>query len=201
LASRLQSETIAAVSGDSVRIAVPSGYFASHSQVKIDIHSDPYSFGQLEVDEAGSLMTVLELPNHIPDGYHTVYVTGTSLLGESITLYDVVSVGQATLEQPSDPLVSISQIGAEGPLPKQAATEAKEVDPPASSEVVALQAEYPKGSREPSNSIQQVKGMADDAPSLRSQARLGEYLPKIIIGAGAVMMGVFVTVMLLRRRF
>lgn len=192
--SRLRSETLAVTQSDDLVITVPKGYFAPHSLVTVEIHSNPHSFGQFEVDETGALTTVLPLPQDIDDGYHTVYVTGVSPLDETVTLYDLTRVGQTAEMSKAGPVALLQS--------NHSTVAAKQED--LLSQSITLPAKTPKTSNAPLKSDKQVKGVTKVTKEMVQPSKakqLGDHLPKIIIGAGALMVGVFITVFLLRRRF
>lgn len=69
---------------------VESYSFTPNSEVQIEITSTPQSLGTFLTDSFGGIETLLQLPNDLMEGYHTVHIYGTSYTGQAIEIYQII---------------------------------------------------------------------------------------------------------------
>ena len=83
-------------------IKLESGTLLPNSDVRVEISSDIQVLGQFIANNDGSLNIIVDLPNNIDDGFHTMHLYGTSSIGEFIELYQVISYEKPIIETPID---------------------------------------------------------------------------------------------------
>lgn len=70
------------------------------SAIDIEVNSTPRSLGYFTAQADGSLNTVVNLPEDLEEGFHTIHIYGKSYSGENIDLYKVIRYFK------SDPIVN-----------------------------------------------------------------------------------------------
>jgi lysophospholipase L1-like esterase len=70
-------------------IKLDSSSFKPNSTVDIEVHSDALSLGRFNVADDGSLNAVVSLPENLEEGYHTMFIHGTSYSGQVIDIYKI----------------------------------------------------------------------------------------------------------------
>lgn len=69
--------------------------FGMNSPVSILLYSEPTSLGAVIANENGGLQGSVQLPGTLAPGYHTIELQGNSPLGEPITLWKIIEVRSA----------------------------------------------------------------------------------------------------------
>lgn len=77
-----------------MELEVTEGTLQPGSNVTIEIHSEPIRLASLVVDEDGAVHGAFTLPDSIADGYHTLHLLGTNRTGETIDLYQFLTIGE-----------------------------------------------------------------------------------------------------------
>lgn len=75
-------------------VELPDGALEPLSTVSVEIHSDPTALATLTVNDKGGLIGVVSVPDGIDIGYHTLHLLGVNREGESIDMYQFVTIGQ-----------------------------------------------------------------------------------------------------------
>lgn len=100
--------------------------FLPGSSVKAEIHSEPIGLGTFTSTTTGALNANIELPADLSEGFHTIYLYGTSYSGEDINLYQVIKyqlpdsddrepTDVAVVQSESNDKITLSSIGAVQP--------------------------------------------------------------------------------------
>lgn len=90
-------------------IKLDSSSFKPNSTVDIEVHSDIMPLGQFDVADDGSLNAVVSLPENLAEGYHTMFIHGTSYSGQAIDIYKIFIYEK--LEVPDDTQTDDGQEG------------------------------------------------------------------------------------------
>lgn len=77
--------------GQDIPFSFPPGSFEAGSTVRLELHSESQLLAILSANDKGALSGVLKIPNDLA-GYHSVHVLGTSISGESIDRYQIISI-------------------------------------------------------------------------------------------------------------
>ncbi len=72
--------------GDRLQVSL-NQVSAPGTQVKLEIHSESIELGTYNLDETGSLLTDIQLPDEVKSGYHTIHAYMTTVADEVIDLY------------------------------------------------------------------------------------------------------------------
>ena len=80
------------------QLTVKEGILSPDSEARIMISSEPQELGLFKTDNNGLLDITVDLPNNLQDGYHTMHLFGTSMSGEQIELYQVISYEKPVIE-------------------------------------------------------------------------------------------------------
>ncbi len=71
-------------------VAIQKGAFLPHSQVRLEIHSEPTFVGDAFAASDGSVEASISLPDTLTDGYHTLHAYGVSVTGAELDLYQTI---------------------------------------------------------------------------------------------------------------
>jgi len=86
------------------QIILPKLSLMPNSLVRIEICSTPQLLGEFVVASDGSLNIGVDLPGDLGEGYHTVFIKGSTYSGEPINLYQVIKY-ESMLYIPELPII------------------------------------------------------------------------------------------------
>lgn len=89
--TKLTSDT-AKFKKDTVTIDIPEATLQPNNEVTVILYSDPFSLGTLATNAAGGFKGVLQVPESIPVGFHTLVLSGKTFSGEDIDLWQIIEV-------------------------------------------------------------------------------------------------------------
>lgn len=78
--------------GSDQKIALAQGSLQPNSSARVEIRSNPVDLGSYSVSNDGSLQETITIPEHIPAGYHTLFIYGKSKDGEDIKITQTLLV-------------------------------------------------------------------------------------------------------------
>jgi hypothetical protein len=79
--------------GQSLALTVSDHHFLKPgSQLHVELHSEPLRVGQLIVNSLGGAEGVVQIPDKIPTGFHTLHVFGETDLSERVDIYKSIYV-------------------------------------------------------------------------------------------------------------
>lgn len=82
--------------GADLQLQMPEGSFAPDSEVTVEIHSDAQRLATTHSHADGSIEVSVSVPDEY-EGYHTIFVIGKSMSGESIRYYQTIFIGEVGL--------------------------------------------------------------------------------------------------------
>ncbi len=96
-----------------VTIQLESGSLKPDSTVAIEVHSDPVPLGQFTVAADGSLSVSVQLPENLEEGYHTVFLHGTTYSNLPVDIYKIFTYEKVKLPDSSQ-IIDDQNGGGEG---------------------------------------------------------------------------------------
>lgn len=79
--------------GRSMKIELAAGNLEPGTTATLEIHSDSVVLGAFVVGSGGDIKSSVEVPGSVDDGYHTLHLIAQNRGGDTIDMYQIVTIG------------------------------------------------------------------------------------------------------------
>jgi lysophospholipase L1-like esterase len=84
-------------------ISLPANSLQPGSTVRVEVHSNPTVLADTSAKDDGSLDLTVRLPTNLEQGFHTLYLYGTTYSGEQVDFYQIFQHSQNVTTTPQSP--------------------------------------------------------------------------------------------------